>query len=86
MSDLDGSNVEVLTPEEAEIAGYASRTISLWSGGQGSGTDGNVISTDYTDCTDTLPGECQLSPYHGAWIEVFVPTLTKTVKLLIPQE
>jgi len=86
VSDIEGSNVEVLTPEEAEAAGYASRTISLWSGGQGSGTGGNVVSTDYKDCTDTSPGECQLSPYHGAWIEVFVPTLTKTVKLLIPQE
>lgn len=86
VSDLDGSNVEVLTPEEADTAGYASRTISLWAGGQGSGSNGNVLATDYTECTDTLPGACQLIPYHGTWIEVFVPTLTKTVKLLIPQE
>ncbi len=86
VSDLDGSNVEVLTPEEAETAGYASRTISLWPGGQGTGAGGQVLSTDYTECTDTSPGECELVPYHGAWIEVFVPTLTKTVKLLIPQE
>ncbi|PHS41852.1 MAG: hypothetical protein COB07_02090 [Sulfurovum sp.] len=86
VSDLDGSNIEVLTPEEAETAGYASRTISLWPGGQGTGENGSIITTDYKECTDTTPGGCQLTPYHGAWIKVFIPTLTKTVKLLIPQE
>lgn len=86
VSDVNGSNVEVLTPEEAEIAGYASSTISLWAGGAGSGTGGQVVSTDYTECTDTTPGGCKLMPYHGLWIKVFVPTLNKTVKLLIPQE
>lgn len=86
ISALDGSDVEVLTPEEAETAGYASRTISLWLGSSGSGTNGQVLSGDYTDCSDTSPGGCQLIPYHAAWIEVFVPTLSKTVKLLIPEE
>jgi len=86
VSDTDGSNIEVLTPEEAEEAGYASRKISLWMGGIGSGTNGQVLSGDYTDCTDTSPGNCQLIPYHGAWIELLSSTLNKTVKLLIPEE
>jgi len=86
VSNTDGTNVEILTPEEAETAGYASRTISLWMGGLGSGNTGQVLSGDYTDCTDTSPGSCQLIPYHGAWIELLVPTLNKTVKLLIPEE
>ena len=86
VSNTDGSNVEVLTPQEAETAGYALRTISLWMGGTGSGSGGQILSGDYTDCTDTSPGGCQLIPYHGAWIELLVPTLTKTVKLLIPEE
>lgn len=86
ISDLDGSNVEVLTPEEADTAGYASRTISIWPGGLGNGSGGNILSTDYTECSDTTPGGCKLTPYHGLWVKVFVTTLTKTVKLLIPEE
>jgi len=86
VSNTDGSNVEVLTPSEAETVGYASSTISLWPGGLGSGTGGQVISTDFTECSDMTPGGCKLIPYHGLWVKVFVPTLTKTVKLLIPEE
>jgi len=86
VSNTDGSNTEVLTPQEANAAGYASRTISIWMGGLGTGTNGQVVSGDYSDCTDNSPGGCQLIPYHGAWIELLVPTLNKTVKLLIPEE
>jgi hypothetical protein len=86
VSNTNGSNVEVLTPTEAETAGYASRTISLWMGGLGSGTGGQVLSGDYTDCTDNSPGGCQLIPYHGAWIELHAASLNKTVKLLVPEE
>jgi len=86
VSNTDGTNVEILTPEEAETAGYASRTISLWMGGLGSGSSGQVLSGDYTDCTDTSPGGCQLIPFHGAWIELLSSSFNKTVKLLIPEE
>ena len=86
VSNTNGSNVEVLTPMEAEAAGYASRTISLWMGGLGSGTGGQVLSGDYTDCTDNSPGGCQLIPYHGMWIELHAASLNKTVKLLVPEE
>jgi len=76
----------VMTPGEAEASGYASSTISVWGGGVGSGTNGQVLESDYTVCNDVSIGGCKLIPYHGVWIEVFTPTLNKTVKLLIPQE
>ena len=75
-----------MTPEATDAAGYASRTIYVWGGGPGSGTGGQVRQNDYTACSDISPGGCELTPYHGVWIQLFTPTLGTTVKLLIPQE
>ncbi len=86
ISDSDGSNVEVLPPAAADEAGYVSRTISIWPGGQGSGSGGQVVENDYTECHDETPGGCNLLPYHSVWIQVLTPTLNKKIKLLIPEE
>lgn len=86
ISDPDGNNVEVLTPKSADAAGYVSRTIAIWPGGTGNGTDGQVLDGDYTECHDESPTGCDLLPYHSVWIEVLTPTLGKTIKLLIPEE
>ncbi len=88
ISDPDGSNVEILTAKSADAAGYASRTISVWPGGQGAGSGGQVQHEDasYMTCHDESAGGCELLPYHSAWIQVFTATLNKKIKLLIPEE
>jgi len=86
ISDEEGSNVEVLTPKAADAAGYVSRVIAIWPGGQGSGSGGQVLHNDYNECHDETPGGCDLLPYHAVWIELLTPTLNKKIKLLIPEE
>ena len=80
ISDLDGSNRQVLTPSEAENADYMAKQI--WQYNPGSGADSN----GYTTCDDTTPGSCLLEPYKGFWVELHGSTKSKSVKLLIPKE
>ena len=75
VSDLNGSNKEVLTPSGAQGAGYASKDIWIY----------NPSSRSYSVCDDTL-GSCQLLPYRGFWIELRGPTKNKIVQLLVPKE
>ena len=77
ISDLDGSNREVLTPTEAENEDLMAKQIWQYNP---SG------SNDYTTCDDSTPGSCMLQPYKGFWVELHGPTKNKTVKLLIPKE
>jgi len=77
VSDADGSNREVLSPSEAETAGYMNKEVWQYSPSSGN---------DYSTCDDTTPGSCMLYPYKGFWIELHGPTKNKTVKLLIPKE
>ena len=81
--DIDGT---IYSPTAAHNAGLINKTIWQYGGGAGSGTGGQVLSTDYTSCDDTTPGGCLLLPYHGFWIEMNSTTLGSTVKLLIPEE
>ena len=85
ISNPDGSGEEVLTPQEAEDQGYASREIWFWTSGQGSATDGHVTSSDYSSCTDTPIGGCLLDPYSGYWIETQPASQGKRVRILLPK-
>ena len=80
ISDPDGSNKEILSPADAETAGYAARQVWLYNPNQ-AGANGN----GYTTCADNSPGGCKLLPFKGFHIELHGPTKNKTVKLLIPE-
>jgi subtilisin-like proprotein convertase family protein len=81
VSDLDGSNEQVLTPSATEALGYASKQIWLYNP---SNIDAN--SNGYTVCDDTSPGGCKLLPFNGFWVELHGSTKNKAIKLLIPEE
>ena len=80
VSNVDGSNREVLTPSEAETDGYMAKQI--WQYNVGSTNPAN----EYSTCDDETPGSCMLVPYKGFWVELHGKTKNKTLKLLIPKE
>ncbi len=81
VTNIDGSNEEILTPSEMETADYTSKQIWLYNP-NGSGVDDN----GYTTCDDVTPGSCMLLPFKGFIVELHGKTKNKTVKLLIPKE
>ena len=81
ISDLNGSNLEILTPTDANVSGYANKQIWLYNP---SNTGAN--SNGYTVCDDTSPGGCKLLPFDAFWVELHGSTKNKIVKLLIPKE
>jgi hypothetical protein len=80
VSDLDGSNQEILTPSDADSAGYMYKQI--W---QYNPSNSKSEAKGYTTCDDVTPGSCKLIPYKGFWVELHGKTKDKTVKLLIPK-
>jgi len=79
--DINGT---IYTPSEANDLGYINKTIWQYGGGLGSGSGGQVKSTDYSSCDDVTPGGCKLLPYHGFWIELNAALVGATVNLLVP--
>jgi hypothetical protein len=79
VSDLDGSNVQVLTPTETEEAGYAAKQIWQYNG------SGDTASNSYNTCDDSGTSSCKLIPFKGFWIELHGPSKNKLVKLQIPK-
>jgi len=80
ISDLDGtSNLEILTPTEAEAAGYAARQIWQYNG------TGDTASNSYNTCDDSGTSTCKLIPFKGFWIELHGASKDKLVKLQIPK-
>lgn len=81
VTDLDGSNEEILTASDMETADYASKQVWLYNP--------NALTADpngYTTCDDVTPGSCKLLPFEGFIVELHGKTKNKTVKLLIPKE
>lgn len=81
VTDLNGTNKEVLTPSQADTIGYLSKQIWTYSPSEvGANNNG------YTVCDDTSPGGCKLLPFEAFWLEMHGSTKNKIIKLLIPKD